>query len=54
MVSRMKTHESTDQYLLRHWKEICREVDERKKKRRQKEIKEICREVDEKQKEFGA
>jgi len=44
MVSRMRkekpkqTRESTDQYLLRHWKQICREVDERKKKRRQKEF----------------
>jgi hypothetical protein len=32
-----RTRESTDQYLLRHWKQICREVDERKEKRRQKE-----------------
>ena len=48
MVSRMKkekpkqTRESTDQYLLRHWKEICREVDERKKKRRQKEFMKVA------------
>ena len=44
MVSRMmkeklkQRRESTDQYLLRRWKEVCREVDERKRKRKEKEF----------------